>query len=471
MANFHTNNLTIVASDEDMCKVLVRMAMNLAANRETTSFDLSSIENLDNARDLYYEVGPSIDAYYWCCFAGAPVSEEAMAGENIGWSSPTSSAGEFMIQLAEMQMAMQKLNAESPDVTNVELTVTAPFCRPLSDSASVRLVRYGENWVLKIDYGTAWAPNSEDVDMFFMGLPRGDYGVAFFDADEYDDYESITTFVGLHHGLAGMHDADVADFGVSDYNELKKQKKGYSSVSRSNIESLDELAKICAVCNWSATYWNDDEDDCADDGSYGGYEDEESVNFYDKPNTNWINPAGINWINPADKDLGEVDLFVVRELQKFPWLHYLDDGYFTAEGNAVIEALLPGDEVKIVAKWGAGQSSSDIVSFDVFDPKTNVKIAAFGTYNSFFLRMFDALNRWPSDPLAPVFACLLPYIHATVWRLAPVSLRSKGVDRPSLAVRFDFVEDMPDDIAAATREVLARDASERELSSVVREVM
>ena len=236
MANCHTNNLTIAASDEDMCKVLTRMAMNLAANKEITDFDLSCIEGLDNARDLYYEIGPAIDSWYWCCFAGAPVPEDASAGESLGWSSSTSSAGGFMAQLAAMQMATQQYNAENPDGMSVGLTVTAAVCRPLSDTASVELKRYGKNWVLKIDYSTAWAPNTEDVDTFFMGLPRGEYGVAFFDADEYDGYESISTFIGLHHGLTDMHGADGAGFGVSEYADLKEQL--VSTIAR--LKSLSE---------------------------------------------------------------------------------------------------------------------------------------------------------------------------------------------------------------------------------------
>ena len=110
MANFHTNYFVIAANEEDMCKVLVRMAMNLAANKEYTGFDLADIEGLTTARDIYYQVRPAIDSSYIYAFAGAPILESVEAGEDLGWTSPTSSKGGFMMQLAAMAQAMEQLN-------------------------------------------------------------------------------------------------------------------------------------------------------------------------------------------------------------------------------------------------------------------------------------------------------------------------------------------------------------------------
>ena len=86
MANFHTNYFVVAADEDNMCKVLARMAMNLAANKGYTDFDLANIDGLNTARDLYYQVGPAVDAWYIFAFAGAPIPEDVAAQHTPGWS-------------------------------------------------------------------------------------------------------------------------------------------------------------------------------------------------------------------------------------------------------------------------------------------------------------------------------------------------------------------------------------------------
>ena len=290
MANFHTNYFVVAADEDNMCKVLARMAMNLAANKEYTEFDLANIDGLNTARDLYYQVGPAIDAWYIFAFAGAPIPEDVAAKHTPGWSSPTSSEGGFKLQLAAMMQATEKFNANAPEGVSIGLAATAPTARGLSDSASVSFTKYGENWVLTVMYDTAWSPNSEDLDTFFMGLPEGSYGVAFFDADEYDGYESISTFGGLHHGLAGMQDLDGdGDFGVYDASDLKAQKRECSSVVKSEVDDIAKLARIAALSGWNQFGWDDEGDGDYGYGYYGS--DGESVNLWDRPPVNWRNPT------------------------------------------------------------------------------------------------------------------------------------------------------------------------------------
>lgn len=261
MANFHTNYFVIAANEEDMCKVLVRMAMNLAANKEYTGFDLADIEGLTTARDIYYQVRPAIDSSYIYAFAGAPILESVEAGEDLGWTSPTSSKGGFMMQLAAMAQAMEQLNANAPDGISISMSITAPTARAMSDSASVGFAKYGDNWVLDVMYDTAWSPNSEDVDTFFRGLPEGDYGVAFFDADEYDGYESVSTFSGLHHGLAGMQTVEgEASFDVLESSDIKSQKRQLMGVSLASVDNVAELAKMSAIGGWNQFGWEEEDD-------------------------------------------------------------------------------------------------------------------------------------------------------------------------------------------------------------------
>lgn len=78
---------------------------------------------------------------------------------------------------------------------------------------------------------TAWSPNAEDIDVFFMGLPQGEYGVAFYDADEYDGYESISVFSGLHHGCATLHAAEGdCESGTIEMDVLKARRDNYFEI-------------------------------------------------------------------------------------------------------------------------------------------------------------------------------------------------------------------------------------------------
>lgn len=450
MANFHENLLAIAADDENMCRVLARMAMNLDANKQYTDFDIENIDGLDSARDIYYEVGPAVEFNYIFAFAGAPVPKEVAEGNTPGWSSPTSSEGGFILQLAAMVKATEKFNAGAPDGTSMSFSVTAPVARAMSDSASMGFTKYGENWVLTISYDTAWRPNSEDLDVFFMGLPKGNYGIAFFDADEYDGYESVSTCFGLHHGLAGMMTLDGGqDLELCNASEIKKQKREYAGVPKSGIDDLAELAHAAALGSWNQFGWSDEEED--DD--YGYYNDGgESVNLWNSPPVNWRKPT-----------TGDVKKITDAALDVLAALPLVFDVYydFTSEGNEAAEGLMPGDAVVVSGEW----NKTDFNSLTVL-AVTGERLGRIGGWLSI-------VDNYEVNRIAPgVLALLLPHVRATVAELTPMSLRNKGVDGPKLSIRLDLL--VIDDFTAVLEEVresLNKDCSERGLASSVEEAM
>ncbi len=335
MANFHENVFAIAANEENMRKVLFRMATNFAANKEYTSFDIRRIEGCETAEDMYRVVAWVIDACYVFAFAGAPIPEGVESDGASGWSSPTSSEGEFMKEFQALTDAMGQFNANNPEGVNANVSSFAPVARPMSDSAIVGFSRYGDNWLLTIGYATAWSPNSEDVDEFFMGLPRGDYGVAFYDSDEYDDYGTISVFSGLHHGLAGMDDVEGdCERGVIEQTDLKARKRNYAEISMSDLGDVAELAKIGATNAW--TEWDGEEDEgCGDDGEL---------------HDSWGCPPSINWASPTKGDFIEIDQLIFDAMGSFPWVHRIDGGIGIEDVKAA-EHLFPGDVVTVSSDW------------------------------------------------------------------------------------------------------------------------
>ena len=61
MANFHTDYLVITANDQDMRKVLLRMAENLVAHADlmakwNADLDLNHLQTLESPQDVFDEI-------------------------------------------------------------------------------------------------------------------------------------------------------------------------------------------------------------------------------------------------------------------------------------------------------------------------------------------------------------------------------------------------------------------------------
>lgn len=99
MANYHTNDLAIAADTENMKKVLLNFAANLAANSEETGFDFHDILGLRSAEGMYRVIESALTCYYWLAFSGAPVDEDLSSDNSLGWESSTSSASGYASQV------------------------------------------------------------------------------------------------------------------------------------------------------------------------------------------------------------------------------------------------------------------------------------------------------------------------------------------------------------------------------------
>lgn len=217
MPNFHENFLAIAANEEDMRKVLMRFAANLYAHGKEIWDDdksgwLNELVGL-GLQDLYREVGPLISDFYMYSFAGAPNPADR-EDVQLGWESWACSGSPW---------------------------------RPIGEIAMVDLNCYGLNWALTVRYCTAWCPNTEDIDYFFLGLPAGDYGVAFYDADEFSSYDLINIISGMHHGLDVMHDME---WDLIGWSELMEDREEYSSIAKDDITDLPGLARMAVTCGW-----------------------------------------------------------------------------------------------------------------------------------------------------------------------------------------------------------------------------
>lgn len=156
MATFHRNQLTIAAYEPSMKNVLLQIANNLETRRKATHFD-ADLSRDDSVLKLYRSVYLFIDNWYWLIFS--PVDEGASESES-------------------MRSATE----------------------PLSDTAVVSMGRRHDLYVLSIWYDTPWSSNKTDVLNLIDSLPDGDYGFAFFDADERDAYWDVNVLAGQSRG-------------------------------------------------------------------------------------------------------------------------------------------------------------------------------------------------------------------------------------------------------------------------------
>lgn len=441
MANFHTNNLVIAADEANMQKVLTRFAQNLAANSGETGFDISSIDGMISVKDLYRVVSDMIDAYYWLSFSGAPIDHEvAMAGSEAWGAHPENEA-----YLSSLSSALSALAARANGgTTSVSFAMTGGAGRPMSDTASVGIDRFGENWVITVDYSTAWRANSDDIDLFFMGLPAGDYGVAFLDADEYDQFEDVTVFVGLHHGRAGLRAAEIRRDDVLGMDERKELKSQLTLVTKSLVADPAELAEVVGICGWSSGW--EDEDEYEDEEDYGyGYSSGD-------PLSPW--GYGINWNSPSPKDLSRVDEAVIAVIGRFPWVvGSTGAAYEGRERNA--ERVVPGQPIKLVSDWVS----------PYFSP------AAIQTRTASGERLGNLDDNGGgmelSDNARAALACMLQHVRAYADKVEPLMTIDGRRRNSTLIVRLEMTDEPLENVLEEVHSLLKEPSNGRSVSSVV----
>ena len=447
MANYHTNDLAIAADAENMKKVLLNFAANLAANSEETGFDFHEVAGIESVKAIYEAIEGRLSGFYEFSFSGAPIDEEIPSNDSLGWESSTSSASGYASQVEAMKSFASRLQGSGASIAFEVL----PSGRPLSDEASVELTQYGDRWVIRLMYSTGWEPNSRELNLFFLGLPEGEYGVAFLDADEYDDYETISVFSGVHHGRALLHDvAEEGEDGSIDSRELWELQEEALIENKDEIDDLARLAFSCTVSWWNdgelwREYCEDDEEDYEDEGDYDDGESTDLSRFF------LYSPR--NWDNPDEEDLAEIDEQIIEMLPLFPIERKATGQGLFGRGQNV-EYCVPGSEVRLKSDWDT--SRFRYVEVDILD-KEGKSLGDVGTDYS------------AQDNGLVVIACLLPHIRATVVNMETRGSRGDWRKQAHFNVRLELE---PIDLAAVLAEVhelLRLDPKRRSLSSVVSE--
>lgn len=435
MANYHTNDLAIAADTENMKKVLLNFAANLAANSEETGFDFHDILGLRSAEGMYQAIESALTCYYWLAFSGAPVDEDLSSDNSLGWESSTSSASGYASQVEALERVFSSRFQDAGFKFGVR-----PSGRPMSEEASVELSRYGDRWVIQLYYSTAWEPNSSDIDSFFLGLPEGEYGVAFLDADEYDGYETISVFSGVHHGRALLHDAaeEGEDDSIDSHELWELLKKGRAE-NRDEIDGLAHLAFNCAVSQWSD--WGSWEEPYEDD-----HDDVDS--WLEK-----LNAPLFNWDNPNEDEFEKISDYVTGVLSTFPFECEVTGAKYLGR-NQNIEHCISGSEVCLKSDWNSPYFK--YAGIELFD-KEGRSLGNVGGYRN------------PSEDKRAVFACLLPHIRATVVNVETQSSRGDWRKQAHLDVRLELDPiDLPA-VLEEMRSLLKLDPEKRSLSSAVSE--
>lgn len=435
MANYHTNDLAIAADTENMKKVLLNFAANLAANSEETGLDFHDILGLRSAEGMYQAIESALTCYYWLAFSGAPVDEDLSSDNSLGWESSTSSASGYASQIEALERVFSSRFQDADFKFGVR-----PSGRPMSEEASVELSRYGDRWVIQLYYSTAWEPNSSDIDSFFLGLPEGEYGVAFLDADEYDGYETISVFSGVHHGRALLHDAaeEGEDDSIDSHELWELLKKGRAE-NRDEIDGLAHLAFNCAVSQWND--WGSWEEPYEDD-----YDDTDS-------RLEKLNAPLFNWDNPNEDEFEKISDYVIGVLSTFPFECEVTGAKYLGR-NQNIEHCISGSEVCLKSDWNSPYFK--YAGIELFD-KEGRSLGNVGGY-------------WnPSEDKRAVFACLLPHIRATVVNVETQSSRGDWRKQAHLDVRLELEPiDLPA-VLEEMRSLLKIDPEKRSLSSAVSE--
>lgn len=435
MANYHTNDLAIAADTENMKKVLLNFAANLAANSEETGFDFHDILGLRSAEGMYRVIESALTCYYWLAFSGVPVDEDLSSDNSLGWESSTSSASGYASQVEALERVFSSRFQDAGFKFGVR-----PSGRPMSEEASVELSRYGDRWVIQLYYSTAWEPNSSDIDSFFLGLPEGEYGVAFLDADEYDGYETISVFSGVHHGRALLHDAaeEGEDDSIDSHELWELLKKGRAE-NRDEIDGLAHLAFNCAVSQWND--WGSWEEPYEDD-----YDDTDS--WLEK-----LNAPLFNWDNPNEDEFEKNSDYVIGVLSAFPFECEVTGAKYLGR-NQNIEHCISGSEVCLKSDWNSPYFK--YAGIELFD-KEGRSLGNVGGYRN------------PSEDKRAVFACLLPHIRATVVNVETQSSRGDWRKQAHLDVRLELDPiDLPA-VLEEMRSLLKLDPEKRSLSSAVSE--
>ncbi len=288
---------------------------------------------------------------------------------------------------------------------------------------------------VRVCMGLKWGPSFQ-VESFCNGLDGSKYGFACINGGEYmcamgDEIAYIQWGVPFGSPYDGGYECD--EF-ISKKNEV---------LSRTPT-TLHEMAlrELFSHEDLSSFFWEQSQNYDEDGGDEYGY---------------WGLPP-INWRKPTPDDVTRIKNTALEVLAALPLVVDFNSG-FTPAGNKAAESLMPGDGAVLTSLWGKDGSRA-------LEAKTlnGVKLGDRG-----WVSILDGY--YANEAALGALSLLLPHVRATIFELVPVSLRSRGVDGPTVRVRLDALPTDLEQVMAEVNELLKKDCTERALSTYVSEAM
>ena len=300
---------------------------------------------------------------------------------------------------------------------------------------------FGKPYVV-INMGLKWSPSFQ-VQEFCSDRDASKYGFACINGGEY--------MCAMGEELAyiqwGVDFGDPYSGGV----ECEEYLEMSAEVRSDSPETLHEMAlwKLFQGESIETYFWE-----------YSGGDDEYEDDYYDEDEgyAPWSSPE-IKWDNLKSGDFDRVKTSLLKVASALPITMNVSSGW-TAAGNEAVEAILPGDEVRVVGKWG----KSKFVALCA-ETTDGTKIGQFGEWERIVEGYYE------NQIAQAVLALMLPYVETTVESLTPMSLRNTGVDGPKVCIRFDMVEADLVEVHKKVLETLEKPCAERSLSSSAKEAM
>ena len=390
MANFHSNEVVIAASPEDMLRVLRVMDRNLQANLgEAKRRGVEEgINSLSAAADVML---PCLRDYYWYAFAPDP---QGAGGALPEWDNYD--------DCLALSCAMAAGGA------------------PASSTADVDLKTGGDLALIRFSYSTKWLSNCADLESFLHSLLEGRYGVVMLDADEYDGYSSVTMRSWLLEG---------SEYPVELYREVFTRDELWQERIAAKEAGENGLDLVAAARAWAVLAW--EEYDYLIEA-----EEEEEERELLRESGEWA--YSLNWGDPHEEERLSAIYAVCAILKKMPLYVGLTGSSYRGRAEHV-ETLVPGSVVELRSDWES--EFFHPVGIEAFDCQGrtlgNVDSNPLG---GFFLDSDDLL----------ALAFLLPHLTAVVDQVEPLSVLSRNARHPRVAIRL---EAEPLDIGQVVEEI------------------
>lgn len=241
MANFHTNQLVVVANNKDMLQVLNAVGRNFEVRAKEIGYEVD-LEGVDWAGDAFELLHSHMDEDYQYIFTPNPIGSEEWAAQHAGYE------GAEMEKHSEYA-ALGGLAALLGGSFDVGFSV-APSGRPLSGTANVWMHALDDQCYLGVEYSTASESNIADIDDFFEGLPNGTYAFAFLESDEGDGHQEVSLLAGIAHGQESLGSVGDDPIGIDDVRDVLTYAEANHICDLAAEKDPVKRAMVYAASHW-----------------------------------------------------------------------------------------------------------------------------------------------------------------------------------------------------------------------------